>query len=594
LVPENPKKKMAVKFPADVHLDYLEMCYPPILQSGGQYSLRPSASSNSETIHFGAIVCSLGVRYKSYCSNIGRTFLIAPTEAQESNYKFLVALQQHIIALIRPGIALRHIYEQATEYVREKRPDLSSHFVANAGFSMGLEFRESDYVIHAKNEREIKQGMVFNVAIGFQDLVNEAATEERGKIYALFLADTVTIGKAENQILTDGLKRLEDISFVFKDQQGEDDRSEGEAKQGRTKKSRHLEGADQDGPEPAGGRVIKTRLRSQAGKTLIDTAALKKREAHQKVLLAERIREGLSAAAGLDDSAEAGGNKSGGAESRLIESYRKEAFLPSAAEIKALKIYVDKRAESVLFPICGLSVPFHISTIKNVSKSDEGEFMYLRVNFQLPAKSSATAPQQVVPGSEPALHYIRSLTFRSTDTHHMGQVYKELTELRKLVAAKETEKKQMADLVEQESLIEIKAATHQGKRAIRLPDVYMRPALEGKRVPGDLEIHANGIRYRNMLKGDLKTDILFSNMKHLFFQPCDSELIILIHCHLKHPILIGKKKTKDVQFYREASDAIVDDTVAGRGPRGGKYPPMRQSILKYGMTCLWIQCHCPL
>jgi nucleosome binding factor SPN SPT16 subunit len=39
-------------------------------------------------------------------------------------------------------------------------------------------------------------------------------------------------------------------------------------------------------------------------------------------------------------------------------------------------------------------------------------------------------------------------------------------------------------------------------------------------------------------------DILFSNVKHLFFQPCDNELIVLLHVHLKNPLLIGKKKIK--------------------------------------------------
>jgi nucleosome binding factor SPN SPT16 subunit len=57
-----------------------------------------------------------------------------------------------------------------------------------------------------------------------------------------------------------------------------------------------------------------------------------------------------------------------------------------------------------------------------------------------------------------------------------------------------------------------------------------------------------------------RTDILFSNMKHLLFQPCDSELIVVLHIHLKNPILIGKKKAKDIQFFREASDASFDET----------------------------------
>lgn len=55
-------------------------------------------------------------------------------------------------------------------------------------------------------------------------------------------------------------------------------------------------------------------------------------------------------------------------------------------------------------------------------------------------------------------------------------------------------------------------------------------------------------------------DILFSNVKHLFFQPCDHELLVIVHMHLKAPIMIGKKKTFDVQFFREATDVQFDET----------------------------------
>ena len=47
-------------------------------------------------------------------------------------------------------------------------------------------------------------------------------------------------------------------------------------------------------------------------------------------------------------------------------------------------------------------------------------------------------------------------------------------------------------------------------------------------------------------------DITFKNIKHAFFQPCDNEMIILLHFHLVHPIKIGKKLELDIQFYTEA------------------------------------------
>lgn len=93
-----------------------------------------------------------------------------------------------------------------------------------------------------------------------------------------------------------------------------------------------------------------------------------------------------------------------------------------------------------------------------------------------------------------------------------------------------------------------------------MDNVFIRPAMDGKRVPGKVEIHQNGLRYQSPLNTLHRVDILFSNVKHLFFQPCQHELIVIIHVHLKDPILIGKKKTKDVQFYREATDIQFDET----------------------------------
>lgn len=111
----------------------------------------------------------------------------------------------------------------------------------------------------------------------------------------------------------------------------------------------------------------------------------------------------------------------------------------------------------------------------------------------------------------------------------------------------------MEDVVEQDKLIEIR-----NRRPHRLEGVFMRPTMESKRIGGAVEIHQNGLRYNHF--GSQKIDILFSNVKHLFFQPCVGELIVIIHVHLINPIMIGKKKTKDVQFYREATEMQFDET----------------------------------
>jgi len=58
---------------------------------------------------------------------------------------------------------------------------------------------------------------------------------------------------------------------------------------------------------------------------------------------------------------------------------------------------------------------------------------------------------------------------------------------------------------------------------------------------------------------------VFSNVKHLFYQPCAAdELIVILHFHLKTPMLIGDKPTNDVQFYKESGIAAEDINFKGR------------------------------
>jgi nucleosome binding factor SPN SPT16 subunit len=47
----------------------------------------------------------------------------------------------------------------------------------------------------------------------------------------------------------------------------------------------------------------------------------------------------------------------------------------------------DKKYETLILPIFGVPVPFHIATVKNVAQSVEGDYTYLRINFFHPGAS---------------------------------------------------------------------------------------------------------------------------------------------------------------------------------------------------------------
>lgn len=60
---------------------------------------------------------------------------------------------------------------------------------------MGIEFRESSLLIGPKTMTAAKKGQVFNVNLGFSDLINSEAKDSEGKKYALFIGDTVVVNE---------------------------------------------------------------------------------------------------------------------------------------------------------------------------------------------------------------------------------------------------------------------------------------------------------------------------------------------------------------------------------------------------------------
>jgi len=119
-----------------------------------------------------------------------------------------------------------------------------------------------------------------------------------------------------------------------------------------------------------------------------------------------------------------------------------------------------------------------------------------------------------------------------------------------------------ATLVRQEKLVRLK-----NERAPRLSDLTMRPVFAGKKTQGNLEAHTNGLRFIST-RSEI-VDIMYNNIKYAIFQPCENEIMVLIHFHLKNPIMIGKKKHIDVQFFTE----VVDASQAVDNGRRSMYDP---------------------
>lgn len=286
---------------------------------------------------------------------------------------------------------------------------------------MGIEFRESDHVISSRCARALHAGMILNLILGFQDLVDpHAPADARSKTYALLLADTVHVGAHASALLTDAASSLTTISYAFK-------------------AAKHQQAA-----APATMLRSRARAQQQAG-----ASEDKRRREHQLELAKLRTQEALRR-----HTKEADGSEPQKAvETVRFESYRKDTQLPEHRK-GDLQITVDRKNDSLLLPVFGLLVPVHIATVKNVAKSDEGDYTYLRINLSTPGR--VFGKKDAAPlFDDPAAEFVRTFTFRTADTFHAHEVFKEIQDLKKHATERDIARKEMADLVVQDKLVEM-------------------------------------------------------------------------------------------------------------------------------------------
>lgn len=128
-------------------------------------------------------------------------------------------MEKEILSNLKPEINCKQIWETAINFIRSQRPELETHFVKNIGFVTGLEFREPSFLLNSKNVKLLKEGMTLNLSIGFQDLENLDPEDEKNRIYALLICDTVLIESDSCRILTaDAPSDLGQVSFFLRDE----------------------------------------------------------------------------------------------------------------------------------------------------------------------------------------------------------------------------------------------------------------------------------------------------------------------------------------------------------------------------------------
>jgi len=513
----------------------VEIARDPLVQSGGIYSLTP-IKANTNNVSADIIIISNWIKYRNYHCAASRTLLIDATEDQKKAYKALFGCFQYCISQLSAGKRIKDIYNEGVKYVEEHDPEFVQYLPKSFGWGTGCLENEKLLEINGENEATIIPGSVFELNIGLEGMKNSKMK------YSILLADTLLIGAEgkTREILTGAVsKAFKDVSYSMTEEQ-EDPAKKKEEEKTRIDPSIVKAGQGLNSVW-SNERQLRTKSKPQ------DLAKEATRRKDQKRLAKEKMsemQERLSS------------NKIG--TSQKVNELRKLTDISSydspsqfPPETKFGNVYIDSKRESLLVPIGNRIIPFHVSTIKNVSKTDEAGGSFLRVNFHVPGDAAAfNTPLGFPEPKGENFAFLKEITIRMHDPKTVANAHKIIKELIKRLKVRDQEKKEKEGLVAQKGLILLT-----GKKPV-LGNISLRPNITGKKTTGVLEGHKNGLKFTSG-KSE-KVEVIYENIKHAFYQPCENELIVLIHFHLKNPIMIGNKKTKDVQFYSEVGLAADD------------------------------------
>lgn len=506
----------------------------PIIQSGSDFDWNFGLSSTKDNMHISVIACKYVAKYKEYFAKVIRTYMIDSDQTQLNNYKILVESFEYLTkTLLKSGTKISTAITDLKKYIKEKSPELFNSLHDSFGYGIGMEFNNKTLTLSEDNHTVLQNGMVFNVNLTFKNLKSN-----KGKTYWLQLADTIIIEQDGNKNITEEIKKsTTDIYYNIEEVDEEDESEE--------KSNHHRDNgmeiddeilASNDRNAPLTRNYLKAKRNQVNG---VNTETNRRKE-HQLQLLERKSNELRERLENKDFGGE--NTKSTKILGDKIRSYDKPQIVP--IEYKKGKLYVDLKYDCIIAPMFKTMVPFDGALIKSVTKSKDALYEYLRINFHTPISGTSNISFSELTGVKDPI-FIRDLSYKSTDRRHFDTCFKQINDLIKKVKAKEKEDREKSNLVEQETL-----QLNKTSKRVYIDNISLRPSFNGKsKTVGMLEAHTNGFRFQSN-KGE-RVDFIYKNIKHSFYQPCEKELIVILHFTLKNPILVGKKKRLDIQFMRE-------------------------------------------
>ncbi|KAH9386069.1 uncharacterized protein NEMAJ01_0965 [Nematocida major] len=502
------------RLPDELDQSYIELCFTPVIQSGGRYLKEKTERGEfvnpykEQLLYFDIISYYLWVAYKGHCSHVGRTLLVSPNKKSKVVLGYVLRLMKYLLR----NISIERTPEQIKSETMKRfndvvdpmyQEELGRKIKMELGPSIGI--RPEEGGAGGMEAQKIQSNSLFVVSVGFYDLVH--MIEEDDRIGTVHMENVVMMEGGAPKLLTPFSPEVSD--YVY-------------------------EKAEEQTKRTLMGRRLRNRDRELERANEINE--------HQKQLMDELIEEQLQ----FYKTHEVQEEEEAVEAAEKFVSYEKEALIPRGSPV----IKIDKKASSVVIPVFGAAVPFHIDTIKTATKTIEDQIGYLKISFYQPSGETTSSA-----------NFLLSLLIKDTQENVMT-AWKEINNMKK------EEEEDSGDFVEEGEQEDLQVVQD---RVETLQNVFMRCDHRmgtKKNVASTVELHKNGLRYHSKTAGDI--DILFSKIKHMFLQPGAAESPTILHFRLSAPIMVADKRTADIQFFRDCTANAVHDTRKTRNRAGGE------------------------
>lgn len=506
------------KFGIDGSALDLQYCLVESGLSGFTLDTETEPTEDNLCLSRGAVCFGLALKYTLNLANITRTILMDVGELEQKLYKAALDLQTHLETLLTPGKKYSEIYQLGMDHAREICPELAAGLIQDFGGPINGQLVSPGFRFTPDSEEILQGDMAIFLTVAGKNFANVTCP------FAIWLGDTYYLPQnGEPPVLWTGScpKKLDDIRYDLKPEDAV--LTSAVTTQPVPKGTSKKESPSSRPPsqQPSAPRVstrVRTR-RTAAGLNQVEQEKLlmKQRELRKKKQqeLLERFRDGGTGFAR---------DKKDIKKLNQIVAYRDHSEYPK--DLRPNKLFVDTHRSCLLIPLGQRHVPFHFSTIRTVVHQDEDGSKNrhtVRITFNGPWTFKAEESPLPDLSTQTNSIYLKEITVKTHDPN-IALLCKNLKEqIRNTI--KDFNRRD-EDVTQQQALVINKT----GKRVFLRNLMVRHSGAHGRKSTGQLEAHVNGLRYsvRNE-----NIDILYSNIRHAFFQPVSNEMIVLLHFHLK-------------------------------------------------------------